>query len=328
MSIKSGPAHWFGRDKTKTKYRQLYLPKILGEGKGTGARYDGMISPFGERIRLPESEAKIAALEREGWRVYQPSTLTTFGSGGSSFFEFGYEGHGYWPSNSKGWLTTLRGLQRLARAGRVIQTGRSVRYVRCLADFAAYQLNNVWTDIASPPDVVYVVQTSTTTIERCLLMTTDPGDLVLDPTCGSGTTAYVAEQWGRRWITIDTSRVALALARTRLMSGRYPYYLLSDSQEGIHRESEITGQLPPNPPPHTDADIRKGFVYKRVPHITLKSIANNEDLDGIYAPRQEKMEPVVNRDMKMYPLSRRGNVPPAAVQASCVVSPPPPRVCP
>ena len=282
---------WFGKDRTRTKYRQLYLPKILGEGKGTGARYDGMISSFGERIRLPESEAQIEALEKEGWRVYQPSTLTTFGSGGSSFFEFGYEGHGYWPSNSKGWLTTLRGLQRLARASRVIQTGRSVRYVRCLADFAAYQLNNVWTDIASPPDVVYVVQTSTSTIARCLLMTTDPGDLVLDPTCGSGTTAYVAEQWGRRWITIDTSRVALTLARTRLMAARYPYYVLSDSEAGAMKEAEITGRVP-STTTHTEGDVRKGFVYKRVPHVTLKSIANNEEIDTIHARWQEKLEPM------------------------------------
>src|SRR5205823_4918697 len=112
--------------------------------------------------------------------------------------------------------------------------------------------------------------------ERCLLMTTDPGDLVLDPTCGSGTTAYVAEQWGRRWITIDTSRVALALARTRIMAARFPYYLLADSPEGVQKEAEITGQMPPESP--TEGDIRKGFVSKRVPHVTLKSIANNPDI--------------------------------------------------
>jgi adenine-specific DNA-methyltransferase len=125
-------------------------------------------------------------------------------------------------------------------------------------------------------DKLYVVQTNTKVIERCLLMTTDPGDLVLDPTCGSGTTAYVAEQWGRRWITIDTSRVALALARSRLMSARFPYYLLADSPEGVKKESELTGRTSPDY--KTQGDIRKGFVYKRVPHITLKSIANNPDI--------------------------------------------------
>jgi adenine-specific DNA-methyltransferase len=129
---------------------------------------------------------------------------------------------------------------------------------------------------------VYVVQTNNRAVERCLLMTTDPGDLVLDPTCGSGTTAYVAEQWGRRWITMDTSRVALTLARTRLMSAKYPYYLLADSPEGIKIEAEITGQVPPSPIPKTEGDIKKGFVYKRVPHVTLKSIANNPDIrEGI-----------------------------------------------
>jgi adenine-specific DNA-methyltransferase len=125
-------------------------------------------------------------------------------------------------------------------------------------------------------DKIYVVQTNTKVVERCLLMTTDPGDLVLDPTCGSGTTAYVAEQWGRRWITCDTSRVALALARTRLMAAKYPYYLLADSPEGIKKESELTGKMAPEY--KTEGDIRKGFVYKRVPHVTLKSIANNPDI--------------------------------------------------
>src|SRR4030095_16837994 len=136
----------------------------------------------------------------------------------------------------------------------------------------AFPTTNIWDDIGgiqsrSDPKV-YVVQTSTTAVQRCILMTTDPGDLVLDPTCGSGTTAYVAEQWGRRWITVDTSRVALALARTRLMAARYPYYLLADSPEGVAKEAELTGVRPPGYT--TEGDLRKGFVYKRVPHVTLK----------------------------------------------------------
>lgn len=121
-------------------------------------------------------------------------------------------------------------------------------------------------------------------------MTTDPGDLVLDPTCGSGTTAYVAEQWGRRWITIDTSRVALALARARIMGARYPYYLLADSPEGQQKEAEITQTLPSTTPTH--GDIRQGFVYQRVPHITLKSIANNAEIDVIWERFQETLEPL------------------------------------
>src|SRR5438094_3107854 len=173
-------------------------------------------------------------------------------------------------------------MSRLLLAGRVQPSSNSLNYVRFIDDFPAFSLTNTWSDIGgiqsrSDPKV-YVVQTSGTAAERCLLMTTDPGDLVLDPTCGSGTTAYVAEQWGRRWITIDTSRVALALARTRLMAARYPYYLLKDSPVGIRREAELLGQPPPEVSLPTSGDLRQGFVYDRVPHVTLKSIANNPDL--------------------------------------------------
>ena len=134
------------------------------------------------------------------------------------------------------------------------------------------------------------VQTNPGIIERCILMTTDPGDLVLDPTCGSGTTAYVAEQWGRRWITIDTSRVALALARARIMGARYPWYLLADSPEGQRKEAQIVQRAPSEAPTH--GDIRQGFVYERVPHITLKSIANNAEIDVIWETWQETLEPL------------------------------------
>ena len=162
-------------------------------------------------------------------------------------------------------------------------------------DFGYAPIANLWTDISgavqrrSDPKV-YVVQTSTTVIERCILMATDPGDLVLDPTCGSGTTAYVAEQWGRRWITIDTSRVALALARARIMGARYPFYLLADSREGQLKEAEVTGTTPSSQPVH--GNIRHGFVYERVPHITLKSIANNAEIDVIWEKWQATLEPL------------------------------------
>jgi len=168
-------------------------------------------------------------------------------------------------------------IEALKSAGRLTQDHKY--YERFEDDFAVTEHDNVWkgTVISTfSKEKVYAVQTSTVAIQRCLLMTTDPGDLVLDPTCGSGTTAYVAEQWGRRWITIDTSRVALALARTRLMSAKFPYYLLADSPEGIKKEAELTGRTPPDY--KTECDIKKGFVYKRVPHITLKSIANNPDI--------------------------------------------------
>lgn len=166
-------------------------------------------------------------------------------------------------------------------------------FTRLLSDALAIPINNQWRDTVMTgfsEDKVYVVQSSTKIVERCIQMTTDPGDLVLDPTCGSGTTAYVAEQWGRRWITIDTSRVALALARARIMGARYPWYLLADSRDGQLKEAEVTRSVPRETP--TYGRIRQGFVYKRVPHITLKSIANNAEIDTIWAAYQEKLEPL------------------------------------
>ena len=168
-----------------------------------------------------------------------------------------------------------------------------MQYIRYLDDYARIPHSNVWTDTATgsfTEDKVYVVQTASKVIERCILMATDPGDLVLDPTCGSGTTAYVAEQWGRRWITIDTSRVALALARARIMGARYPWYLLADSREGQIKEGEVTRSVPADAP--TYGRLRQGFVYKRVPHITLKSIANNAEIDTIWEGYQAKLEPL------------------------------------
>ena len=174
-------------------------------------------------------------------------------------------------------------MQRLSKVNRLALLGETLSYVRYLEDFPVLPLNNVWDDTVTSgfgDPKVYVVQTLSLIVERCLLMATDPGDLVLDPTCGSGTTATVAEQWGRRWIMVDTSRVALALARARIMGARYPFYLLADSREGQIKEAEITRTAPSTQP--VQGNIRHGFVYERVPHITLKSIANNAEIDVIW----------------------------------------------
>jgi len=184
-------------------------------------------------------------------------------------------------------------MDRVARAGRLWGSGNTLSVVRYFDEFPYYPINASWDDTGIAgftANKVYIVQTSSKVVERCILMTTDPGDLVLDPTCGSGTTAFVAEQWGRRWITIDTSRVALALARARIMGARYPYYLLTDSPEGQRKEAELTGTPPKDTPTHND--IRQGFVYERVPHITLKSIANNAEIDVIWERWQETLEPL------------------------------------
>ena len=191
------------------------------------------------------------------------------------------------------WSTSIVGLTRLARANRLCVVRETLRYKRVFGDTPAQPITNLWDDTGSgsrTDDRVYVVQTMSKVIQRCILMTTDPGDLVLDPTCGSGTTAYVAEQWGRRWITIDTSRVALALARARIMGARYPYYLLADSREGQSKEEEITGRAASEAA--TYGRLRQGFVYERVPHITLRAIANNAEIDVIYEEYQEKLEPL------------------------------------
>ena len=197
------------------------------------------------------------------------------------------------PKEGKHFSTHGDGMQRLKWADRLLVIGNSLRYIEHLSGFPVTPLTNLWTDTVvsgfSDPQI-YVVQTSNKVVERCILMTTDPSDLVLDPTCGSGTTAYVAEQWGRRWITIDTSRVALALARARVMGARYPYYLLADSREGQIKEAALSRKSPSEAPTYND--VRQGFVYERVPHITLKSIANNTEIDVIWEKWQETLEPL------------------------------------
>ena len=199
------------------------------------------------------------------------------GEGAASWFPVELDGKTYRPSLKARWKTNEAGMDRLLAAGRIVSTG-SLNFVRYLDDFPAFPLTNFWDDTQSGSgmDKTYVVQTNTKVIERALLMTTDPGDLVLDPTCGSGTTAFVAEQWGRRWITTDTSRVAVTLARTRLMTSKFPHYLLADSPEGAAKERELNAAFAT--PGDFREDIRQGFVTKRIPHITLKAIAQNLEI--------------------------------------------------
>ena len=270
---------WYSRSKERVKYRQLHLDKGIGaEGAGV---YSWLESSEGSRRRMTDDERRGREALPARSRVFRVDNLTSMGYAESGSYEFEWNGHRYGPGRSRHWTTTRPGLEKLAKAGRVVVSGASFAYVRYWDDFRVQPLDNVWVDVGTgsfTDPKVYAVQTNTKVIERCLLMTSDPGDLVLDPTCGSGTTAYVAEQWGRRWITIDTSRVALALARSRLMAAKYPWYLLADSEVGLRKEADLTGQAPPSPMPATTGDIRRGFVYERVPHVTLKSIAQNPDI--------------------------------------------------
>ncbi|MDO8795618.1 MAG: site-specific DNA-methyltransferase [Vicinamibacterales bacterium] len=273
---------WYAKNFDHVKYRTVYREREVG-GEG-GEAYTFVELPDGRRRRMTPAEISDAALVPSSARVYRLQILTSQsqgrqkGEGAASWFPVKIGEREYRPSMQARWKTNESGMAKLILAARVAVAGESINYVRYHDDFPAFPLTNFWDDTQSGSgmDKVYVVQTSTKIAERCLLMTTDPGDLVLDPTCGSGTTAFVGEEWGRRWITIDTSRVALALARTRLMGAKYPYYLLADSPEGVRKEAEVTGKIPPEY--KTDNDIRKGFVYKRVPHVTLKSIANNPDI--------------------------------------------------
>ncbi|MEJ7738020.1 MAG: site-specific DNA-methyltransferase [Chitinophagaceae bacterium] len=204
-------------------------------------------------------------------------------------FKFDWEGQNFPPPNGGSWITNREKLIRIGRAKRFLKEGKSLGYRLNVNDWPFRKITNLWVNLSVSFRKFYVVQTNEEVVQRCLLMSTDPGDLILDPTCGAGTTANVAERWGRRWITIDTSRVALALARSRIMGSRYPFYLLSDSKEGQLKEAEITKSAPSSQ--SVNGNIRHGFVYERVPHITLKSIANNTEIDVIWEKWQEKLEP-------------------------------------
>ena len=267
---------WYCRDRSSIKYRQPLAAKVGGEGRTTGARYDQLMLADGSSRRVTSEEASGVAPLPSGARLFQMDNLISSGATPSCVFEYEFAGQAFFPGGQRSWKTNLAGMNGLAAAGRLAPAGKTLRYLRYLDDFPAYELNNIWEDLAVGTDKIYVVQTAASAVQRCLLMCTDPGDLVLDPTCGSGTTAYVAEHWGRRWITVDTSRVALALARQRLMGSKFPYYLLADSAEGRLKEGQLTGTSLPDSSPTND--IRHGFVYERVQHITLKSIANNPDI--------------------------------------------------
>lgn len=279
---------WYTKNKDNIKYRSLFVDKDFGgETQFKYLEIDNGI----RRSMTKEERMGLSNIPKES-KVFRLVNLPSSGYTASCTYDFDFHGKIHSPSKGRSWKTTLNGMKKLVKSDRVLSTGNYLNYIHFFDDFKLMELSGTWRDTYTELDKQYVVQTAETVIQRCLLMTTDPGNLVLDPTCGSGTTAYIAEQWGRRWITIDTSRVAIALARTRLMSAQYPYYLLADSPEGIRKEAEVVGIIPSANMPKTNNDIKKGFVYKRVPHITLKSIANNPEIDVIYNKLQEKLEPI------------------------------------
>ena len=258
---------WYAKDAQRVKYRQLYFEKeILGEG---ASQYTWVRDKSGKRFNAGGNVKKAVVA---GGEAFSHDNITSQRPAqGNDTTEFSYLGQVFSPGKGT-FKTDDRGLQRLSKAGRLLAVGDTLRYTRYIGDFNVSPITQLWDDTVTSgfsDKKVYVVQTHPTAIERCLLMTTDPGDLVLDPTCGSGTTAFVAEKWGRRWMTVDTSRVAIALARQRLMTASYDYYTLKYPHEGL----------------------KGGFLYKTVPHVTLKSIANNPEIDSIY----ERMHPAIEK---------------------------------
>ena len=256
---------WYAKNNDFTKFRQLYIG-------------DDTFTPVGS----------------DYYGEYELGDLTSQHPSDTRSVPINFRGELFKPTSARQWAFDPKNIVRLERADRIVRySEKQIRWKKYRFERIRGKINNIWTDTqfgAFSSEKIYVVQTHRKVIERCILMTTDPGDLVLDPTCGSGTTAYVAEQWGRRWITIDTSRVALALARARIMAARYPYYILADSREGQLKIAEIIRTEPSMKP--TYGDIRQGFVYERVPHITLKSIANNAEIDVIWEKFQETLEPL------------------------------------
>lgn len=284
---------WYSRNIDRIKCRKLFRERQISDGTTEDPKKLALwlLMPTGEERSLTTEEKREEAALPLGAMVFRADKVRDAGKNQGRDFKFDFEGEVLDPGQRHSWRGDTAEMDRLKRANRLLRTKETLAYKYFLSDNWGVERTNIWEDTAGKiPDMKYIVETNEKIVSRCVLLSSDPGDVVLDPTCGSGTTAYVAEQWGRRWITIDTSRVALALARARIMGARYPYYLLADSRDGQLKEAEITQTAPSEAP--TYGNIRQGFVYERVPHITLKSIANNAEIDVIWEKFQETLEPL------------------------------------
>jgi adenine-specific DNA-methyltransferase len=273
---------WFAKDSRATKFRRLFKSIDIQGDFHWNWRQTNEIQR--QKFSKTELESNPAGDPARLVSMWPPSFSA------KDVYKLPFQGNEWPPSPGQCYPSGREKLERVGKAGRLEVEGNYLRYVMRLSDDDTTKLNLTWTDTTGARDQKYVVETNEFVVQRCILMSTDPGDLVLDPTCGSGTTAYVAEQWGRRWITLDTSRVALALARARIMGARYPYYLLADSKEGQRKEAEVTRSVPKTTPTYGNIDL--GFVYQRVPHITLKSIANNAEIDVIWEKYEAELAPL------------------------------------
>ncbi len=286
---------WYAKDAGRVKYRQLMERKDYSGDFHWNNYEDATLA----RHRVTKRELEGGFVLSPQAKRYRLVSLWPASFNATAVFPVRFRGADWMPPTGQCWPTSPENMRRLIWANQIEVEGRNLRKVVYEEGAEWAKVTSTWSDTVGARSKSYVIETSPEVVKRCILMTTDPGDLVLDPTCGSGTTAYVAEQWGRRWITIDTSRVALALARARVMGARYPYYLLSDSPEGRQKEAELSRKAPTESP--TQGAIRQGFVYERVPHITLKSIANNAEIDVIYENYQAALEPLrqtLNKTLK------------------------------
>ncbi len=276
---------WYAKNRKAMKLYKLYDPVSFGGGSSfTSVR----TARLADRKMTREEIAEPQLLNSTD-RPYTKMKLMSSGYTDSCFYDVAFQGRVI-KSGTTSWRTNQVGMQRLIKADRIIPSKTSLYYRQYYDDFPVKNLNNIWADTAARNDPIYVVQTNNKIIQRCILMTTDPGDLVVDPTCGSGTTAFIAEQWGRRWITTDTSRVAITLARARMTCASYDYYLLSDSPEGKDMEKQISGKA--TRIQHFSRDVKHGFVYKGIPHIMLSSISRSSDVDAIWERWKQKLEPL------------------------------------
>ncbi len=284
---------WYARDLEQVKVRKLFRPRRMSDGSTEDPKKLALW------LRMPDWTQRPLSTEEKRSETPLPENAVVFradkvrdqGDLPDRKFLLDFEGEELDPGRGQSWRGGVAEMRRLSRADRLLRTRQTLAFKYFMTDSEGVERTNTWADTAGKiPDMRYVVETNEKVVARCIQMTTDPGDLVLDPTCGSGTTAFAAERFGRRWITIDTSRVALALARARLMGGRHPFYILADSPEGQHKEADLSRREPSTSP--TSCDVRQGFVYERAAHITLKSIANNSEIDVIWERFQEQLEPL------------------------------------
>ena len=277
---------WYAKGAEQMKFRRLFVEQSGDSPRFNSADVNGEVV---SRKHLSAEQIKEA-------RFFSSISLASTSGGEGSKEPFNFEGTTHTPPQQRGWRCSLDGLHRLAQSGRIFRSKKamegklSIRFKHFHSDFVYGAVSNFWEEQISEQNKVYVVQTAEKAVQRCMLMTTDPGDLVIDPTCGSGTTAFVAEQWGRRWIAMDASRVAVTLTRARLMGAKFPYYLLKDSEEGAKEEAKLSNAKAPPTKKQYGEDVRQGFICKRVPHITLGSIANNPEIPQIHARHQPVLD--------------------------------------